>query len=305
MMDAIEAITEAVFEDGKDLDLFDDVAIGRTAFAGESIRALARLLRDSGARPARAEAEISAVATRRLELTIRGRDQFFSFSAAQESAVRAAYGRLREDVARSALGSEDASDRLRAEVIEHRLRLRAAFGRPVRPAPCFYYGAEFQIALLGMDVSSIEEPILDLGCGPDATLVEYLRSLGLEAFGVDRRIGRPGTYRVEADWGAFPLRERSWGAVVSHMAFSNHFIRRHVERDGRDVDLALRYREILRSLSPGGTFYYAPSLPFIERYLDRGEYSVETREVAAGFGASAVRRLGRPTRATSSAPRSR
>jgi SAM-dependent methyltransferase len=297
MMDAIEAITEAVFEDGSDLDLFDDEAIGRTAFAGESIRALARILRNTGARPARAEAEISAAATRRLERTVRGRDQFFAFSAAQESAVRAAYGRLREDVARSALGREDASDRLRAEVIEHRLRLRAAFGRPVRPAPCFYYGAEFQIALLGMDVSALEEPILDLGCGPDAALVEYLRSLGFEAFGVDRRIGRPGTYRVEADWSAFALRERSWGAVVSHMAFSNHFIRRHAERDGRDIDLALRYREILRSLRPGGTFYYAPSLPFIERYLDRGEYSVETRALAAGFGASAVRRHGCPPRA--------
>jgi hypothetical protein len=305
MADTIESITEAIFERGKDLDLFDDDAIARTSFACEGILRLDRILREGGIRIALDLPCIARAAARRFARAVGERDQFFSISAAQEDAVLDAYSRLCEDVSRSALGTEGASERLRASVVEHRLRLRSAFAGRVRPSPCFYYGADFQIALLGIDVSALEGPILDLGCGPDATLVERLRSLGLDATGVDRSIRRPKPYLVEADWIDVPLREGAWGAVVSHMAFSNHFARRRLESGGRDIAFARKYREILVSLRPGGTFYYAPSLPFVERFVDREEFSVEAREVAPGLGAAAIRRRGPAVGTTSSARRSR
>jgi SAM-dependent methyltransferase len=296
MADPIESITQAIFRRGKDLDLFDDAAIARTSFACEGIRKLDRIIREGGIGVARDLPGIARAAARRFERAVGERDQFYSFSAAQEDAVLNAYSRFCEDLSRPDLWTDAASKRLGAAVVEHRLRLRSAFARPLRPSPCFYYGAIFQLALLGIDAAALEGPVLDLGCGPDATLVEGLRSLGIEATGVDRSLRRPGPYLVEADWMDFPLPEGAWGAVVSHMAFSNHFARRRLESGGRDIAYARRYREILISLRPGGTFYYAPSLPFIERFVDREEFSVETREVAPGLGTAAIRRRGGPPR---------
>jgi hypothetical protein len=48
---------------------------------------------------------------------------------------------------------------------------------------------------------------------------------------------------------------------------------------------------ILDSLKKGGTFYYAPSLPFVERHLDPGRYALAARGIKPGLGVSAVTRL--------------
>jgi hypothetical protein len=38
--------------------------------------------------------------------------------------------------------------------------------------------------------------------------------------------------------------------------------------------------DILNSLKTGGSFYYAPDLPFVEKYLDKDNYQIST----AGIG---------------------
>jgi hypothetical protein len=56
------------------------------------------------------------------------------------------------------------------------------------------YSADLQLELLGIDTATIKQPILDIGCGSQANLVGHLRSLGLEAYGIDRRLETPTPY---------------------------------------------------------------------------------------------------------------
>ena len=70
-----------------------------------------------------------------------------------------------------------------------------------------------------------------------------------------------------------------WGTIISNLGFSNHFRHHHLRNDGDYLDYARKYMEILQSLKPGGAFYYAPDLPFIESYLDPQKYRITKREI--------------------------
>jgi SAM-dependent methyltransferase len=148
------------------------------------------------------------------------------------------------------------------------------------------YSPELQLEVLGARPEDLAEPVLDLGCGPGAALVRHLRSRGRRAFGVDRAISAtsPSTFLTRADWLECRLGRGIWGTVLSHMAFSNHFLHHHLRPGGDAERYARRYMEVLRSLRPGGRFLYAPGLPFIESLLPRGEYLVEKTAVSALAG---------------------
>jgi hypothetical protein len=50
--------------------------------------------------------------------------------------------------------------------------------------------------------------------------------------------------------------------------------------------------EILDSLVPGGSFYYAPDLPFIEEFLDPARFLKQNYTVGdQGFRSSIIKRL--------------
>ena len=51
---------------------------------------------------------------------------------------------------------------------------------------CAEYSPELQIKLLNINLDTIKQPVLDIGCGPQANLVRFLRANGIEAFGMDR-----------------------------------------------------------------------------------------------------------------------
>jgi hypothetical protein len=101
------------------------------------------------------------------------------------------------------------------------------------------------------------------------------------------RFTRDGPYLASADWLRFPLANSRWGTVISHMAFSNHFRHHHHRRGDGYRDYAFRYMEILDSLAVGGSFHYAPGLPFIEGFLARDRFDVTVRDVAARGGPAA------------------
>jgi len=136
----------------------------------------------------------------------------------------------------------------------------------LRRSPCEEYTAEFQLALLGLDFSDLKEPVLDVGCGPNACLVEALRDHGVEAYGLDRLMSE-SSYIYASDWLDFQFAPAAWGTIISNMAFSNHFWHHHLRMDGQHVAYARKYMEMLQSLKQGGKFVYAPGLPFIERFL--------------------------------------
>lgn len=149
----------------------------------------------------------------------------------------------------------------------------------LRRTVCEQYTPEFQLSMLGLRLEDLVEPVLDLGCGASARLVHWLRQQGIDAWGADRLLeaeGQPKPYLIQADWFSLALAPEHWGVVLSHMAFSNHFIFHHLYRYGEPQRYARRYMDILAALRPGGRFVYAPGLPFIEKLLPAAHYTVQT-----------------------------
>ncbi|HZD59612.1 MAG TPA: hypothetical protein VE439_04025 [Anaerolineae bacterium] len=111
--------------------------------------------------------------------------------------------------------------------------------------------------------------------------MSYLHKQGLEVFGIDR-IAREIPYLIDANWLTFSFKPDCWGTIISHMAFSNHFIHHHLRVDGRPGDYAQKMIEVLRSLRLNGSLYYAPGLPFIESLLPSSKFSVYKRLINIG-----------------------
>lgn len=233
-----------------------------------------------------------AMATRMEEL-LAGANQFVALTAPERDELEGIYVRLLAEL-RELLLQEGDSRKLRRGYEQMLSRqfgaLRSYLGcigdsRLLEPlwrsaalirVPCADYTPELQLRLLGLDPRGIREPVLDLGCGREARLVRYVRSLGIEIVGVDRHAPEGCTRR---DWLDFGAGGRRWGTVVSHMAFSNHFRHHHLRRDGRWAAYAAVYVAILRALLPGGCFAYTPGLPFIESLLPPDAYRIERRSI--------------------------
>lgn len=157
----------------------------------------------------------------------------------------------------------------------------------VEAVACFEYEPELQLDLLRIDLSQIVEPVLDIGCGEQANLVQYLRSKGICAFGIER-LSSECPYVENADWLDYQFEAYRWGTIISNLGFSNHFNHHHLRSDGDYMGYAKKYMEILHSLKAYGSFYYAPGLPFIEEFLDKREYKVTEFDLA-GMDYKAVR----------------
>lgn len=140
------------------------------------------------------------------------------------------------------------------------------------------YSAALQLRVLRLD-EGLTAPVLDVGCGSAGHLVAYLQEAGIPVLGVDRLAGtEPDLLR--ADWLTYPLEAGQWGTIVSHMAFSVHFLHHHLRVDGTPEAYARRYMALLDALRPGGRFCYTPGLPFIEDLLPRDRYIVRRYPVA-------------------------
>lgn len=141
------------------------------------------------------------------------------------------------------------------------------------PVTCEEYSAVLQAKVLNLNISSLKEPVLDLGCGIKGSLVHFLRSRGIEAFGIERFTGT-SPYIINHDWLEFDYGRNRWGTVISHLGFSNHFRHHHLRKDGNITGYSKTYMAILYGLKKGGVFYYAPDMPFIEKYLDHRKFRV-------------------------------
>ena len=213
-------------------------------------------------------------------------NQFANVSAEEEEEIRDLYSKLAGEMA----GVLDAAATFEAfiESVAHIVqRYSSEFRRQletirdynllmaskVEVPACAEYTPELQLQLLGIDAENIQEPILDLGCGEHGRLVHHLRELGYQAIGVDRTVIE-SSHLIKSDWLQMPVTNETWGTVISHMAFSNHFTHHHMRKDGQPEAYARMYMSILRSLKKGGSFYYAPGLPFIEELLPPEQYRV-------------------------------
>ncbi len=180
---------------------------------------------------------------------------------------------------------------LRAMLARHRLNLRngvAALGlAPPRAGAgplCREYSPELQIAMLHLDAWGVAGPLLDLGCGEHARLVRLLRQHNVRAYGLDAFAPVSEPYLVPGDWLAWSLGRARWQTIVSHMAFSHHFLHHHLTGSDASISYARRYMDVLAALRPGGSFIYTPGLPFMEDLLPREQFHVERRALTSVQG---------------------
>lgn len=217
-------------------------------------------------------------------------NQFIHFDAMEKKIFESIY-RVYIDAIRNAVETSPDLEGLKTSmstvISDHFQRLRANITRFFDPqavynirenlvfqkAVCSEYSPEFQLKLMGVDPGSLLGPVLDIGCGQSGNLVKYLNSIGLKAHGADRLVDADPLLTA-GDWFDLPLEPESWGTIISHMAFSNHFLFHHHYRNGEPDRFARLYLKILESLKPGGSFIYSPGLPFIERFLPAEKYRI-------------------------------
>lgn len=206
-------------------------------------------------------------------------NQFLYATAQTRAELGQVYAQTLADAAEllaEARTEQEVEDGLPQLLAEHHQRLalalKVAFGARLRDTVQAEYSPGLQIAVLGL--SQVETPVLDVGCGATAALVDYLRDAGIEGVGMDRDAQAPGV--VQADWLTQDYGRGIWGTVISHLGFSLHFLHHHLSDHELAFDYARAYMRILASLRVGGRFAYAPALPFLEAVLG-DNYRVESR----------------------------
>ena len=212
---------------------------------------------------------------------IHERHQFVVLEPADVAAIDRVYARSLAEAAGAIADDAPVRDRLLAAVMaSHRERLDGAL-RAIAdrsPAgvgnavPCSEYTPELQLRVLGFETRPIPEPVLDLGCGSEARLVRHLRERGVGATGLDRDVD--AELGIAGDWLTEPLEPGAWGAILSHLGFSLHFLHHHLGSESMAARYAKRMLEILRGVRPGGVFAYAPGLPFFEPLLTEAGYRI-------------------------------
>jgi len=140
--------------------------------------------------------------------------------------------------------------------------------------PCSEYTGEFQVQLLRLKDIAMLEPMIDIGCGRQHQLITYLRTHGYEkTYGIDQYASDDKRI-FRCNWFDFNFHLDTWGTVLAHMSFSNHFRRSILNQDEERGIYQEKYHEILNSLISGGCFIYSPSLRCIENGIDTSRYSV-------------------------------
>ncbi|NML39206.1 class I SAM-dependent methyltransferase [Chitinophaga sp. G-6-1-13] len=229
-------------------------------------------------------------------------NQYFDMAAANTSALREVYIALVDDMVAAAVSGSFREAQLTAR---HTRRLQQWLQHThpffetyytnadaqLKPVVCAEYAAALQLNVLQLDLATLKEPVLDIGCGAEARLVRLLQQQGVAAYGVDRFIAAPEAYLKAGDWLDFVLPAGHWGTIVSNLSFSNHFLHHHHRNSPDCARYAAKYMEVLRALRPGGSYHYAPSLPMVEKYLSPGEFRVRTMPVTARFSCTIVTRM--------------
>jgi hypothetical protein len=256
--------------DGRELggELMDALGADRALLAAWSA-SLAHEERSGAGERAFVSAPALALAEHFRELLLR-RHQFLKIADPARAELDAIYARVITDLgALLSASGERGFEQRASELLDDERRKLERFATELPGAglrtTCAEYSPELQVELLGLSLDDFVEPVLDVGCGEQALLVRWLVERGVEAFGLDRHAHRARVIR--ADWLSFDFGANRFGTVVSHQAFSLHFLRHHLEPGDVARSYALAYRAILGSLRKNGKFVYAPGLPFLERLL--------------------------------------
>jgi len=167
--------------------------------------------------------------------------------------------------------------------------LRSA--RRLARVPSSEYSAELQLRLLRVEMGSLKEPILDIGCGAEANLVRFLRSKHLEAYGFDRLIGDSADYLLQADWFDYEYGLARWGTVISNLSFANHLVFSQRYDESRVERYLLAFSKILDSLAPGGVFVFAPAVDLLAGRVDQTRHVIDRWEIASAIEGMRIEKI--------------
>ena len=161
----------------------------------------------------------------------------------------------------------------------------------INPVACYEYSPELQINILQIDIKDLMQPVLDIGCGSQGYLVNYLKNQGIVVYGIDR-FKFTSSDLITIDWLEYNYGNEKWGTIISNLGFSNHFKHHNLREDGKYIEYGKTYMNILNSLKVGGYFHYAPDLPFIEKYLDNKQFDLVNLKIDEyDFKTTIIKRL--------------
>ena len=154
------------------------------------------------------------------------------------------------------------------------------------------YSPEFILNILDVKDSELKGSSLDLGCGEDATLVNYLADKGMDAQGLDMECEDSDRLEQE-DWLIKEYPESTYDLVTSNLTFTKHFLEANQEEanDQECIEYALSYMKILNSLKIGGKWHYVPSVTFIEELLPEDKFEVTNSFINENVMRTVIKRI--------------
>lgn len=265
---------QIAFNQGKNI-FFDNLDIFQ--FANETINAISTIGRLD---PNSKQSLIDYATAKAIEEFCRV-NQYYSFDLKAKNNLRKIYAELFDNIQTNANTVEDISikhfEKLKSWLNENNPFAEKMYkngNETVSPVACSEYTPELQIGILQIDSKRLMQPVLDIGCGINGHLVNYLKNQGIEVYGIDR-FKFTTSNLITTDWLEYDYGIGKWGTIVSNLGFSNHFKHHNLRDDGNYMEYAKTYMSILNALKTGGCFHYAPDLPFIEMYLDNNRFNVK------------------------------
>lgn len=222
------------------------------------------------------------------------RNQYINFTSQYDGLVDVEYRDLlaqTKQLVETATSREEVAQRLKTILQRHHERLRLILASYcvdatqsklknsplLQTVPCAEYSPRFQLQLLNIDLSQIQQPVLDIGCGEQGNLVKFLKSKGLDAWGIDRSMPDEDFF-VQSDWFSFDYAQQKWGTIMAHQSLSTHFIFNYLNDLPTAQDYVMLFKKILSTLAPNGSLYYTPGLPFFEPEIEDDSRYLITRK---------------------------
>ncbi len=279
------------FNQGKNIFL-DNLEIFQ--FANETVNAISNI---NGLNPDSKQLLIDYSTDKAIEEFCRI-NQYYSFDSKTKNKLRKIYSDLFENI-QTKTNSIEVISKNHYEKLKQWIKESNPFAekiyknadKKVNPVTCSEYSPNLQINILEIDIEHLMQPVLDIGCGKEGLLVNYLKIQGIEIFGIDRFKFTTSNLRT-TDWLEYDYGKEKWGTIVSNLGFSNHFNHHNLREDGKYIEYGKTYMSILHSLKIGGHFHYAPDLPFIEKYLDNNQFDLWKKEINEhDFKTTIIKRL--------------
>lgn len=279
-MDSLEKIIDGQieFNQGKNI-FFDNLDIFQ--FSNETIKVVSKT---NGLDPDFKQLLIEYSINKAIEEFSRV-NQYYSFDSKTKNILRETYTALLDSIQAKSDSIETISKthyknlkRCLLESNPFAEKIYRKAGKHVNPIPCSQYSPELQIKVLNIDVENLLQPVLDIGCGKESLLANYLKNQDIDVVGIDR-FKFCSSYLITTDWLEYDYKINQWGTIISNLGFSNHFQHHNLRPDGNYIEYGKTYMNILYSLKIGGRFHYAPDLPFIEKYLDGNQFSIKKYDI--------------------------